>query len=68
MTTTTVSVTGMTCSCCANAVQKEVGKIPGVTAVEADFASGHVTIDATGAVERSDIAAAVNEAGYQLAD
>ncbi|WP_043661592.1 heavy-metal-associated domain-containing protein [Nocardia thailandica] len=68
MTTTTVTVTGMTCSCCANAVNKEVGKIPAVTAVEADFASGRVTIDATGAVDRRAIAAAVSEAGYQLAD
>ncbi len=68
MTTTTVTVTGMTCSCCANAVNKEVGKIAGVTAVEADFASGRVTIDAAGEVDRSAIAAAVDEAGYELAD
>ncbi|MBF6072825.1 heavy-metal-associated domain-containing protein [Nocardia farcinica] len=68
MTTTTVTVTGMTCGCCANSVNKVVGKIAGVTAVEADFASGRVTIDATDTVERSVIAAAVSEAGYQLAD
>ncbi|AVH20813.1 heavy-metal-associated domain-containing protein [Nocardia cyriacigeorgica] len=68
MTTTTVTVTGMTCSCCANSVNKEVGKIAGVTAVEADFASGRVTIEAADTVERSVIAAAVSEAGYQLAD
>ena len=68
MTTTTVTVTGMTCSCCANSVNKEVGKIAGVTAVEADFSSGRVIIDATGPVDRSAIAAAVSEAGYQLVD
>ncbi|MGW5441613.1 heavy-metal-associated domain-containing protein [Nocardia asteroides] len=68
MTTTTVTVTGMTCSCCANAVNKAVGKIAGVNAVEADFASGRVTIDAMGALDRRVVAAAVNEAGYHLAD
>ncbi|MBW0272577.1 cation-transporting ATPase [Nocardia sp. MH4] len=66
MSTITVNVTGMTCSCCANSVNKEIGKIPGVTAVEADFTSGHVTIDAADAIDRRAIAAAVSEAGYQL--
>ncbi|WP_435830132.1 heavy-metal-associated domain-containing protein [Nocardia salmonicida] len=64
----TVAVTGMTCGCCANSVNNEVGKIPGVTGVEADFASGRVTIDTAGTVERSVIAAAVSQAGYRLAD
>lgn len=67
-TTTTVTVTGMTCGCCAKSVNKEVGKIPGVTGVEADFASGSVTIDSSGPVDREALAAAVGEAGYQLVD
>ncbi|MFI1240202.1 MULTISPECIES: cation transporter [Nocardia] len=31
MSTITVTVSGMTCSCCAKSVIKEVGKIAGVT-------------------------------------
>ncbi|MFF5035591.1 heavy-metal-associated domain-containing protein [Nocardia salmonicida] len=56
----------MTCSCCANSVNKEVGKIAGVTAVEADFASGRVTVDAAGVVDRSAIAAAVARLAISL--
>ncbi|MEU0502015.1 heavy metal-associated domain-containing protein [Nocardia sp. NPDC005998] len=67
-TTATVTVTGMTCGCCANSVSKEVGKIDGVTSVDIDLASGRVTVDSTTAVEFGAIAAAVDKAGYRLAE
>ena len=67
MSTTTVTVTGMTCGHCVSSVREEIGSIPGVTAVGVDLASGRVDIDSAAPIEQSAIAQAVDEAGYQLA-
>lgn len=67
MTTTTVTVTGMTCDHCAASVREEIGEISGVTAVEVDVASGTVTIDSETPVQTDAIQTAVEEAGYRLA-
>ncbi|MCV7280440.1 heavy-metal-associated domain-containing protein [Mycolicibacterium flavescens] len=67
MTTTTVTVTGMTCDHCAASVREEIGEISGVTAVDVDVASGKVTIDSEAPVQTDAIATAVEEAGYRLA-
>ena len=67
MATTTFSVTGMTCDHCVRAVHDEVAAIPGVDAVRVDLASGQVTVEADPAVDRAAVAAAVDEAGYELA-
>ncbi|SEH69917.1 copper ion binding protein [Mycolicibacterium rutilum] len=66
-TTTTVTVTGMTCGHCAASVREEIGEISGVTAVDVDVASGMVTIDSVAPVETGAIQNAVEEAGYRLA-
>ncbi|MFD6859176.1 heavy-metal-associated domain-containing protein [Rhodococcus pyridinivorans] len=68
MSTTTITVTGMTCGHCASSVREEIGRIPQVTGVNVDVASGRVEIDATAEIDRAAIATAVDEAGYQLAD
>ncbi|WP_405133032.1 heavy-metal-associated domain-containing protein [Nocardia sp. NBC_01388] len=68
MNTTTVTVTGMTCGHCVSSVREEVGKISGVTGVDVDLASGRVDIEGEGPIGRDAIAAAVDEAGYQLAE
>ncbi|WP_043736546.1 MULTISPECIES: heavy-metal-associated domain-containing protein [Nocardia] len=68
MSITTVTVSGMTCSHCVSSVSEEIGAITGVTSVDVDLASGRVTIDSEGPVERGAIAAAVDEAGYKLVD
>jgi copper chaperone len=60
-------VVGMTCSHCEHAVAEEIGKIPGVTGATADAATGTVTVEATDPLDRADVAAAVDEAGYELA-
>ena len=64
--TTTFRVEGMTCDHCRNAVTSEVSAVPGVQAVNVDVEAGTVTVSADRPVERSDIAAAVDEAGYTL--
>lgn len=66
MTTTTVTVQGMTCGHCVEAVRSEVAKIDGVTGVEVDLESGRVDIDSDRPVAEADLRAAVDEAGYEL--
>jgi copper ion binding protein len=64
--TTTFPVEGMTCDHCRIAVTAEVSAVPGVRAVTVDVEAGTVTVTADQPVDRSDIAAAVDEAGYTL--
>lgn len=67
MATSTYTVTGMTCRHCVNSVKTEIGKIDGVTSVDVDLASGAVRVDSTAPLAAADIAAAVDEAGYEVA-
>lgn len=62
----TYQVVGMTCAHCVQAVRTEVGKVPGVTSVDVDLDSGRVTVTGDG-VDDTSVAAAVDEAGYELA-
>jgi copper chaperone CopZ len=64
--TKTFRVDGMTCDHCRNAVSTEICSLPGVESVTVDLPAGTVTVSATAPVDRSDIAAAVDEAGYTL--
>ena len=66
-TTTTVTVTGMSCGHCAASVREEITEIPGVRAVDVDLTSGTVIIDSDNVVEPSAIRTAIEDAGYQLA-
>jgi copper ion binding protein len=63
---TTVSVRGMTCGHCERAVTEEVGRVEGVRDVVVDLAGGTVTVTVDRPVDRAEIAAAVDEAGYTL--
>ncbi|SEO38621.1 heavy-metal-associated domain-containing protein [Trujillonella endophytica] len=67
MTTSTFTVTGMTCGHCVSAVSEEVGDLPGVTAVSVDLPTGAVTVTSQTPIDEAAVAAAVEEAGYQLA-
>jgi copper chaperone len=66
-TTTTFRVAGMTCGHCVRAVTEEVTKLSGVASVDVDLASGQVTVASAAPLDDADIAAAVDEAGYELA-
>jgi copper chaperone CopZ len=66
MERTTYAVRGMTCEHCRAAVREEVGAVAGVTAVEVDLATGAVTVEGEG-VSPAAVAAAVEEAGYEVA-
>jgi copper chaperone len=67
MTTSTYTVTGMTCGHCVNSVQEEVGEVPGVTDVDVDLDSGLVEVSGAGVLDDAAIRAAIVEAGYQVA-
>ncbi|MFF0865186.1 heavy-metal-associated domain-containing protein [Nonomuraea sp. NPDC003560] len=66
MSTATYTVKGMTCGHCVSSVKEEVGGVAGVTGVEVDLASGRLTVTSESQIEESQIASAVEEAGYEL--
>ena len=66
-TTSTWTVTGMTCGHCVASVTEELLEVDGIETVEVDLATGAITVTSAGPVERADVAAAVDEAGYALA-
>ena len=64
-----VTVAGMTCEHCVNAVTQELSAIDGVNNVHIELISGGnspVTILSEDLVDPDLIAAAVDEAGYQV--
>ncbi len=63
----TFEVTGMTCGHCVAAVKEEVGAITDVTDVAVDLATGRVTVAGRREVTPTEMAAAIDEAGYELA-
>jgi len=63
--TTTYTVTGMTCEHCARAVTAEVSAVPGVAAVAVDVEGGTLAVSGD-AVDESAVRAAVDEAGYAV--
>jgi len=66
-TTRTYRVTGMTCGHCVAAVTEEVAALDGVQDVQVELATGDVTVTSSRVLEDAAVAAAVDEAGYQLA-
>lgn len=66
MATATYIVTGMTCGHCVNAVTTELSGIDGVTDVNVDLETGRATVTSNEPLDRSTVAAAIDEAGYEL--
>ena len=62
----TITVEGMTCQHCVNAVTTEVGRVPGVSKVTVDLDSGKVTIASDRPVDDAALREAVEEAGYEI--
>jgi copper chaperone CopZ len=56
----------MTCDHCELSVREEIAEIDGVLAVNADHTTGQVTVTSTAPLDRTAVAAAVEEAGYSL--
>ena len=64
----TYDVVGMTCDHCARSVGNEIRKIDSVNAVTVDLVTGLVTVESVGDLAAAEVASAVAEAGYALAD
>ena len=66
--TSTYTVSGMTCGHCVQAVTEELSALEGVEGVQVDLASGAVTVTSEAPLTDDAVRAAVDEAGYELAD
>lgn len=61
-------VTGMTCPNCERAVCQAVGRLPGVHEAQAGYQTGALVVESDGALKREDVKAALEAAGYGLAE
>jgi len=68
MTTSTYSVSGMTCQHCVQSVTEEISGLEGVQAVTVDLPTGQVTVESENPLQDTVVRAAVDEAGYQLVE
>lgn len=69
MSTTTYTVQGMTCAHCVGAVSREVTRVVGVAGVQIELVPdgvSRVRVESQAPLDRSAVAAAVAEAGYEL--
>ncbi len=66
MTTSTYTVSGMTCGHCVASVTEEVGEVAGVQSVDVVLETGAVTVTGEGVSDEA-VKAAVEEAGYAVA-
>lgn len=64
--TFTFRVEGMTCDHCRHAVTAEICALTGVQDVTVDLPTGIVTVSTAQPIDRTELAAAVDEAGYTL--
>jgi copper ion binding protein len=62
-----ITVNGMTCGHCVSAVQKEIGALPGVTAVDVELDTGTVRVTADPPPGAAALHDAVDAAGYEMA-
>jgi copper ion binding protein len=62
----TYMVKGMTCDHCVRSVTEEIGRVTGVQSVAVDLQSGRVVVTSAHPVDDDAVAAAIDEAGYEL--
>ena len=66
MSTTVITVSGMTCSHCVNAVEEEIGHLRGVQGVQVDLDTGRVVVKADPMPSTDELRSAVDAAGYEI--
>ena len=65
----TYAIEGMTCSACANRIERVVGRLNGVGSAVVNFATEKLTVDMdNNVIKEDDIKSAVSKAGYKLLD
>jgi copper ion binding protein len=65
-TIATYRINGMTCQHCVGAVGDRLGALDGVESVAVDLASGTAVVESAIPLQSSVVAAAVDDAGYEL--
>lgn len=63
-TVTDLDIEGMTCASCVRRVEKALGKVPGVTEVNVNYATERATVSHEGEVHTHELVQAVSDAGY----
>ncbi|RSM75691.1 copper resistance protein CopZ [Amycolatopsis sp. WAC 01375] len=66
MSTTVYTVKGMTCSGCMTKVTTAVNGVAGVSDVDADIATGEVTVVSDQPLDARLVRSAVEKAGYEV--
>lgn len=66
MTVESFNVVGMSCGHCVASVTSEVSKLPGVTRVDVELATGAVTVESDEPVDHEAFAEAIDEAGFAV--
>ncbi|WP_433249533.1 heavy-metal-associated domain-containing protein [Streptosporangium sp. CA-135522] len=66
MSTATYKVTGMTCNGCATKVKNQVSTVAGVSSVDVELATGHVTVTAESPIDNAVIMDTIEETGYEV--
>ena len=61
-----LEIDGMTCTACANAIERKVGKLEGVDMASVNFATEALTVEHEEGVDLETIKKAVEEAGYKV--
>jgi copper chaperone len=63
----TYTVKGMTCDGCVRKVSAAVGELPGVSDVDADVATGELTVFSDRPVEATSVRTVLQKIGYKVA-
>lgn len=66
MATNVYQVKGMSCDHCKHAVESALQGLQGVEKATVDLGRGEVSVEFTSPVSLSEIAAAIDDAGYEL--
>ncbi|HEX3732768.1 MAG TPA: heavy-metal-associated domain-containing protein [Mycobacteriales bacterium] len=66
MTTSTYTVTGMTCEHCVSSITSELTELGTLSDVRVELPTGQLTVTSEGPIDDAAIRAAVDEAGYEI--
>lgn len=65
METLIIGIDGMSCGGCVASVESAIGRLPGIKKVRADLEKKQATVEGE-ALDRTRIAAAVEDAGFEV--
>ena len=66
MSLVNINIAGMTCGHCESAVTNALSEIVGVKVIEVSSEAGKAVIEQDSSVQQSQIASAIDDAGYEL--